>query len=134
MIAGPRSVDKTEYAGISGFLSFIRTLGGTLATALFTAIYETSFKTTLRGQVPNDLLDQGLGLADNHASYPQYNELILKALVKAYKVGSVPSVVIGVLYAIAVLFLKDIDTKPSDRVEISEKDKEVAGSLSTRSQ
>ncbi|EGO03688.1 hypothetical protein SERLA73DRAFT_83786 [Serpula lacrymans var. lacrymans S7.3] len=112
LVVGPMSVKPNQVAGISGFLSFLRTLGGTFATALLTAIFETSFTNQLRGKLPDSLVNQGLGLADNHAQYPQYSDQILNALVKGYHVGTAPAVAFGVIYAIAVLFLRNVDFVP----------------------
>lgn len=115
MIVGPMSVAPHQAAGISGFLAFLRTLGGTFATALLTAIFETSFTRDLRGIVPNDLLLQGLGLADNHALYPQYSDVILTALVKAFHLGTIPAIVFGVVYGLSVVMLKGLDFVPTWR-------------------
>ncbi|KAF8521173.1 major facilitator superfamily-domain-containing protein [Gautieria morchelliformis] len=115
LVVGPMSVKPHQVAGISGFLSFLRTLGGTFATPLLTAIYETSFTATLRGKIPNELIDQGLGLADQHAKFPQYDNVILDALVKGYHIGNIPSIVFGVAYLVAVVMLRDIDFVPAWR-------------------
>jgi MFS family permease len=115
VIVGPMSVKPHQVAETSGFLSFLRTFGGTFATPLLTAIYETSFTGTLRGKIPDELVNQGLGLADQHAKFPQYNEAILDALVKAFHIGNVPSIVFGVAYLVAVVMLRDIDFVPSWR-------------------
>lgn len=113
LVVGPMSVKPHQIAGISGFLSFIRTLGGTFATALLTAIYETSFTESLRGKLPDSLVNQGLELADNHAAYPEYESQILAALVKAYHFGTIPAICFGVIYAIAVAFLCNVDFIPA---------------------
>ncbi|KAH7886989.1 major facilitator superfamily domain-containing protein [Phlebopus sp. FC_14] len=113
LVVGPMSVKPHQIAGISGFLSFLRTLGGTFATALLTAVFETSFTQSLRGQLPDYLVDQGLELADNYAQYPQYEEQILNALVKGYHVGTIPAVCFGVIYAIAVIMLRNVDFTPA---------------------
>ncbi|KAL4079488.1 major facilitator superfamily domain-containing protein [Scleroderma citrinum] len=130
LVVGPMSVQPHQIAGISGFLSFLRTLGGTFATALLTAVFETSFTTTLKrgGVVPPALIDQGLGLADEAASgmWPQYENEILGALVQAYHVGNVPAICFGVVYAVAVVFLKKVDFVPAwkrKRLEDSKKSK-----------
>ncbi|KAF8521181.1 major facilitator superfamily domain-containing protein [Gautieria morchelliformis] len=115
LIVGPMSVKPHQVAGISGFLSFLRTLGGTFATPLLTAIYETSFTGTLRGKIPDNLVNQGLGLADEHADFPQYNNAILDALVKAFHIGNVPAIVFGVAYLVAVVMLRNIDFVPAWR-------------------
>ena len=116
LVAGPMSVQPHQIAGISGFLSFLRTLGGTFATALLTSVFETSFTMTLKrsGVVPQALIDKGLGLADEGASgmWPQYQNEILDALVRAYHLGNVPAVCFGVVYAVAVVFLKNVDFVP----------------------
>ncbi|KAI6148588.1 major facilitator superfamily domain-containing protein, partial [Pisolithus tinctorius] len=117
LVVGPMSVQPHQVAGISGFLSFLRTLGGTFATALLTAVFETSFTTALErgGVVPQSLIDQGLGLADGAAAgmWPQYEDEITSALVRAYHFGTIPAVCFGVIYAIAVLFLKKVDFVPA---------------------
>ena len=117
LVVGPKSVQPHQIAGISGFLSFLRTLGGTFATALLTSVFETSFTMILKrgGTVPQALIDQGLGLADDAASgmWPQYENEILDALVRAYHLGNVPAVCFGVVYAVAVVFLKKIDFVPA---------------------
>ncbi|OAX41292.1 MFS general substrate transporter [Rhizopogon vinicolor AM-OR11-026] len=113
LVVGPMSVKPHQIAGISGFLSFLRTLGGTFATALLTAIYETSFTESLRGQLPDSLVNQGLELADNHAQYTQYENQIFDALIKAYHIGTIPAVCFGVLYAVAVVFLRNVDFVPA---------------------
>ncbi|KAJ7631852.1 major facilitator superfamily domain-containing protein [Mycena polygramma] len=115
MVVGPMSVKPEQVAGISGFLAFLRTLGGTFATALLTAIFETSFTTTLRGIVPDDLLSQGLGLADNHLLYPEYSNTIVAALVKAFHLGTIPAIVFGALYGVSVVLLKGLDFVPAWR-------------------
>jgi MFS family permease len=115
LIVGPMSVKPQEIAGISGFLSFLRTLGGTFATALLTAIFETSFTNELRGVVPDDLLAQGLGLADNYALYPQYAHRILDALVKSFHLGAMPAIAFGVAYGVSVVMLRDLDFVPTWR-------------------
>ncbi|KAF9237385.1 major facilitator superfamily domain-containing protein [Melanogaster broomeanus] len=97
LVVGPMSVKPHQVAGISGFLSFLRTLGGTRS----------------RGQLPDSLVNQGLGLADNHAQYPQYENQILDALVKAYHLGTVPAVCFGVVYAVAVAMLRNVDFTPA---------------------
>ncbi|KAG9313372.1 major facilitator superfamily domain-containing protein [Chiua virens] len=113
LVVGPMSVAPHQIAGISGFLSFLRTLGGTFATALLTAVYETSFTDSLAGQLPASLVDQGLGLADDHTLYPQYDNQILDALVKAYHVGTIPAICFGVVYAVAVVMLRNVDFVPA---------------------
>ncbi|KAF8438025.1 major facilitator superfamily domain-containing protein [Boletus edulis BED1] len=114
LVVGPMSVQPHQIAGISGFLSFLRTLGGTFATALLTAVFETSFTQSLQGKLPASLVDQGLGLADNHAQYPQYENQILDALVKAYHLGTIPAICFGAIYAIAVLMLRrNVDFVPA---------------------
>jgi hypothetical protein len=113
LVVGPMSVKPHQIAGISGFLSFLRTLGGTFATALLTAVYETSFTQSLQGQLPASLVDQGLGLADDHAQYPQYENQILDALVKAYHLGTIPAICFGVIYAVAVVMLRNVDFTPA---------------------
>lgn len=113
LVVGPMSVEPHQIAGISGFLSFLRTLGGTFATALLTAIYETSFTESLRGKLPDSLVNQGLELADNHAAYPEYEGQILAALVKAYHFGTIPAICFGVIYAIAVALLCNVDFIPA---------------------
>lgn len=113
LVVGPMSVKPHQMAGISGFLSFLRTLGGTFATALLTSIFETRFTHILRGKIPDDLVDQGLGLADNHSKYPQYSDAILDAMVQAYYDGSIPGILLGVLYAVAVACLQNIDFVPA---------------------
>jgi len=113
LVVGPMSVKPDQIAGISGFLSFLRTLGGTFATALLTAIFETSFTQSLRGQIPDSLVNQGLQLADSHSQYPQYEEKILNALIKAYHVGTIPAICFGAVYAIAILFLRNVDFTPA---------------------
>ncbi|KAJ7319092.1 major facilitator superfamily domain-containing protein [Mycena albidolilacea] len=115
MVVGPMSVKPTQVAGISGFLAFLRTMGGTFSTALLTAIFETSFTSTLRGVVPDDLLSQGLGLADNHLLYPQYSDAILRALVKAFHLGTIPTLVFGGLYGVLVILLRGLDFTPAWR-------------------
>ncbi|KAJ7769955.1 major facilitator superfamily domain-containing protein [Mycena metata] len=115
MVVGPMSVKPDQIAGISGFLAFLRTLGGTFSTALLTSIFETSFTSTLRGVVPDDLLSQGLGLADNHLLYPQYSDTIVAALVKAFHLGTIPTIVFGVVYGGAVVLLKGLDFVPAWR-------------------
>jgi MFS family permease len=115
LVIGPMSVKPHQIAGISGFLSFLRTLGGTFATALLTAIFETSFTTTLRGKIPDALVDQGLGLADDHSQYPQYSNTILDALISAYHKGSIPGIALGAMYAIAIMLLSNIDFVPAWR-------------------
>ncbi|KAF8491133.1 major facilitator superfamily domain-containing protein [Gautieria morchelliformis] len=115
LIVGPMSVKPHQIAGISGFLAFLRTLGGTFATPLLTAIYETSFTGTLRGQIPDNLVNQGLGLADQHADFPQYDNVILDALVKAFHIGNVPAIVFGAAYLVAVVMLRNIDFVPAWR-------------------
>ncbi|KAJ7446902.1 major facilitator superfamily domain-containing protein [Mycena galericulata] len=115
MVVGPMSVKPEQIAGISGFLAFMRTLGGTFATALLTAIFETSFTTTLRGVVPDSLLSQGLGLADNHLLYPQYSDRILAALVKGFHLGTIPAIVFGIVYGVAVVMLRGLDFVPAWR-------------------
>ncbi|KAI6019870.1 major facilitator superfamily domain-containing protein [Pisolithus orientalis] len=111
LVVGPMSVQPHQVAGISGFLSFLRTLGGTFATALLTAVFETGFTTALE----RSLIDQGLGLADDAAAgmWPQYEDEIMSALVRAYHFGTIPAVCFGVIYAIAVLFLKRVDFVPA---------------------
>lgn len=123
LIVGPMSVEPHQIAGISGFLSFLRTLGGTFATALLTAIYETSFTQSLRGQLPDSLVAQGLELADNHANYPQYEAQISAALVKAYHIGMVPAICFGVVYAVAVVFLRNVDFVPAWKRKRMEREK-----------
>lgn len=113
LVVGPMSVEPHQIAGISGFLSFLRTLGGTFATALLTAIYETSFTESLRGKLPDSLVNQGLELADTHAAYPEYEGQILAALVKAYHFGTIPAICFGVIYAIAVALLCNVDFTPA---------------------
>ncbi|KIJ62133.1 hypothetical protein HYDPIDRAFT_176676 [Hydnomerulius pinastri MD-312] len=113
LVVGPMSVKPHQIAGISGFLSFLRTLGGTFATALLTAIFETSFTQSLRGQLPDSLVNQGLGLADDHAQYPQYEDQILNALVKGYHLGTIPAICFGVVYAVAVVMLRNVDFTPA---------------------
>lgn len=113
LVVGPMSVKPHQIAGISGFLSFLRTLGGTFATALLTAVYETSFTNSLQGQLPASLVDQGLGLADDHARYPQYENQILDALVKAYHLGTIPAICFGAVYAVAVVMLQNVDFIPA---------------------
>lgn len=113
LVVGPLSVKPSQVAGISGFLSFLRTLGGTFATALLTAIYETSFTQSLQGKLPASLVNQGLGLADYHAQYPQYENQILDALVKAYHLGTIPAICFGVVYAVAVAMLRNVDFTPA---------------------
>ncbi|KAG6333942.1 hypothetical protein ID866_5153 [Astraeus odoratus] len=117
LVVGPMSVEPHQVAGISGFLSFLRTLGGTFATALLTAVFETNFTTTLAqgGVVPASLIQQGLGLADDSASgmWPQYESEITNALVKAYHLGTVPAICFGMVYAVAVVFLKKVDFVPA---------------------
>lgn len=113
LVVGPMSVEPHQIAGISGFLSFLRTLGGTFAAALLTAIYETSFTASLRGQLPDSLVGQGLQLADSHGQYSQYEDKILDALVKAYHIGTTPAVCFGVVYAVAVVFLRNVDFIPA---------------------
>ena len=113
LVVGPLSVQPHQIAGISGFLSFLRTLGGTFATALLTAVYETSFTQSLRGRLPPLLVDQGLGLADDHVRYPQYENQILDALVKAYHLGTIPAICFGVVYAVAVVMLRNVDFMPA---------------------
>ncbi|KIJ11030.1 hypothetical protein PAXINDRAFT_181939 [Paxillus involutus ATCC 200175] len=113
LVVGPISCQPHQIAGVSGFLSFLRTLGGTFATALLTAIYETSFTQSLRGQIPDSLVNQGLGLADDRAQYPQYENQILDALVKAYHLGTIPAVCFGVIYAVSVVMLRNVDFVPA---------------------
>jgi MFS family permease len=113
LVVGPMSVEPHQIAGISGFLSFLRTLGGTFATALLTAIFETRFTSILRGKIPDVLVNQGLGLADNHSQYPQYSDVILDAMIKAYHDGSIPEILLGLMYAVAVVCLKNIDFVPA---------------------
>lgn len=117
LVVGPMSVQPHQIASISGFLSFLRTLGGTFATALLTAVFETSFTTALErgGVVPQSLIDQGLGLADDAAAgmWPQYENEIISSLVRAYHLGTIPAICFGVLYAIAVPFLKRVDFIPA---------------------
>lgn len=113
LVVGPMSVQPHQIAGISGFLSFLRTLGGTFATALLTAVFETSFTQSLQGKLPPSLVSQGLGLADDHAQYPQYENQILDALVKAYRLGTIPAICFGVIYAIAVVMLRNVDFMPA---------------------
>ncbi|KAG1730810.1 major facilitator superfamily domain-containing protein [Suillus paluster] len=113
LVVGPMSVKPHQIAGISGFLSFLRTLGGTFATALLTAIYETSFTESLRGHLPDSLVNQGLALADNHAQYPEYEDQIFDALIQAYHFGTIPAICFGVVYAIAVVFLCNVDFTPA---------------------
>ncbi|KAF8521174.1 major facilitator superfamily domain-containing protein [Gautieria morchelliformis] len=112
VIVGPMSVKPHQVAETSGFLSFLRTLGGTFAAPLLTAIYETSFTRTLRGKIPDELVNKGLGLADQHARFAQYNDAILDALVKAFHLGNIPPIVFGVAYLVAVVMLRDIDFVP----------------------
>ncbi|TDL26464.1 MFS general substrate transporter, partial [Rickenella mellea] len=50
LIVGPMSVKPHQIAGISGFLAFLRTLGGTFATALLTAILRQVFRPTFTGR------------------------------------------------------------------------------------
>ncbi|KAF7308867.1 MFS general substrate transporter [Mycena kentingensis (nom. inval.)] len=121
MVVGPMSVKPHQIAGISGFLAFLRTFGGTVATALLTAIFETSFTSTLRGTVPEDLLAQGLGLADNHAMYPEFSDMIVSALVKGYHLGVIPAIVFGVIYGGAVVLLRGLDFTPAWRKRQLEK-------------
>jgi MFS family permease len=124
LIVGPMSVEPHQIAGISGFLSFLRTLGGTFATALLTAIYETSFTESLRGHIPDSLVNQGLELADHPTDYPQYEDQIFNALVKAYHIGTIPAVCFGVIYAVAVVFLRNVDFIPAwKRKRIAEEQK-----------
>ncbi|KAI6168448.1 major facilitator superfamily domain-containing protein [Pisolithus thermaeus] len=117
LVVGPMSVQPHQVVGISGFLSFLRTLGGTFATALLTAVFETSFTAALErgGVVPQSLIDQGLGLADDAAAgmWPQYENEITSALVRAYHSGTIPAICFGVLYAIAVPFLRRVDFIPA---------------------
>ncbi|KAK7466438.1 hypothetical protein VKT23_005160 [Stygiomarasmius scandens] len=125
MVVGPMSVKPQEMAGISGFLAFLRTLGGTFATALLTAIFETRFTEELRGIVPDDLLSQGLGLADNHAQFPRFSDRIVDAMVKAFHVGAIPAIVFGALYGLSVIFLRNLDFVPAwrkKRLEAKQKD------------
>ncbi|RKO87648.1 major facilitator superfamily domain-containing protein [Blyttiomyces helicus] len=109
MVVGPMSVKPDEIAGISGFLGFVRTLGGTFATALLTSIFTTVMKSDLEGVLPQDVLDTGLQLADNHALYPQKDSAIVAAMVKAFHIGYIPVIAISVLYAVAVAVLHKVD-------------------------
>ncbi|KAI8819764.1 major facilitator superfamily [Fimicolochytrium jonesii] len=109
VVVGPMSVQPHEVAGISGFLSFIRTLGGTFATALLTSIFTTILKKDLQGVLPEDVLDTGLQLADHHAQYPEENSAIIAVMVKAFHIGYVPVIVFSVLYAVSVALLRNVD-------------------------
>lgn len=119
LVVGPMSVSPAQVAGISGFLSFLRTLGGTFATALLTAVFETRFTHVLSrdGRVPDGLVAQGLGLADQGARgvWPDYENEIVDALVSAYHVANVPAICFGVVYAVAVLSLRGLDFVPAWR-------------------
>lgn len=112
LVVGSMSVQPHQMAVISAFMGFLRTLGGIFATALLTTIFETRFKTVLRGQVPDELVNQGLRLADNHSKYPQYSDTVLDAMIKAYHDGSVPGIAMGLAYAICVACLQNIDFVP----------------------
>ncbi|RKO88996.1 major facilitator superfamily, partial [Blyttiomyces helicus] len=109
MVVGPLSVKPEEIAGISGFLGFVRTLGGTFATALLTSIFTTVMKSDLEGVLPQDVLDTGLQLADNHALYPQQDSAIIATMVKAFHIGYIPVIVFAVLYAVSVAVLRKVD-------------------------
>ncbi|KAI6116202.1 major facilitator superfamily domain-containing protein [Pisolithus sp. B1] len=95
LVVGPMSVQPHQVAGISGFL--------------FTTALERG------GVVPQSLIDQGLGLADDAAAgmWPQYENEITSALVRAYHLGTIPAICFGVLYAIAVPFLRRVDFIPA---------------------
>jgi hypothetical protein len=82
-------------------------------TALLTSIFETRFTQILRGKIPDELVNQGLGLADNHLQHPRYSDTILDAMIKAYHDGSVPGILLGALYAVAVACLQNIDFVPA---------------------
>jgi MFS family permease len=117
IVVGSMSVKPHQMAVISAFMGFLRTLGGTFAIALLTVIFETRFTTILRGEVPEELVNQGLGLADNHSQYPQYSDPILDAMIKAYHDGSVPGIAMGVAYAVCIACLQNIDFVPARKRE-----------------
>ncbi|EIW78672.1 MFS general substrate transporter [Coniophora puteana RWD-64-598 SS2] len=135
LVVGPMSVRREDVAGISGFLSFLRTFGGTVATALLTAIFETSFTSTLNAQgvIPKSLVSQGLALADAVAAADAYEVTcswagqyaanltqtqcaawdsdVREALVGAYRLGQWPAVAFGIVYAIGCAFMSGVDFK-----------------------
>ncbi|KAL1918889.1 uncharacterized protein VTP21DRAFT_2270 [Calcarisporiella thermophila] len=115
LVVGPMSVKQEEVAGISGFLGFLRTLGGTVATALLTSVFDTSFKSQLYGVLPSDLVDTGLKLADEHENYPEYNGVIIKAIVYAFHIGYIPVIAFGITYLVSVVLLRGVDFTPKPR-------------------
>jgi MFS family permease len=113
VILGPMSCKPSENASVNGFLSFLRTLGGATAVILFSDLLETGFTHTLRGQIPDGLLQQGIQLADEQALYPQYRNQIVQAFTQGYRLTNVPAVAIGALFALFLLALPDVDKEPA---------------------
>jgi hypothetical protein len=111
-IAGPSSVKPHQVAAVASWLNFARSVGGIVHAAVLTAAFDAGITSHLGKDVSNEVVKQGLGLADNWQQYPEYIGSISNLLIQTFRVGAVLGIVSGIVTGVLVLLLIGLDFKP----------------------
>ena len=112
-LLGPMLCRPHQAAIGAGLLAFCRTLGGMFAVVLSSNLLQAGFTGRLREKIPDELLRQGLRLAEEQSLYPEFREQINKAVVWGYRLTNIPAAAVGVIYAVALLTLRNVDFDPN---------------------